>query len=144
LAYGFGRASALKLLSQVVGSKNCDQYSVFAGFTEFLGLVFGVLWGTVSLKYGFNCSYWVATSFTIVVLGLTLCDFGSLSSPHWSYNMELQEEILKRHFTGRATNFGNAALYESLDSMEAAKELPVYVGNDPSGSNFRSGGNSFS
>jgi len=60
---------------------------------------------------------------------LGVCCRHALTSVHWTYMIERQEQIIKAHYTDKESMFGLAALYESLDSMDPTKELPVFVGH---------------
>ena len=124
LAHALGRPAIIKQLSKTTGTTLFSSYNTSINLYECLGALLGIVWGVSVLLS--NASLFVALIVPLLLnlflMLLALLRLNSLLMPHWSYQVERQEAVLK--YLAR-----NKGFYESLDSREQTRELPVYVGN---------------
>eukprot|EP00347_Sterkiella_histriomuscorum_P023556 403334188 len=109
--------------------------SSLISFAECLGMALGALWTTLILIKVESFFLMISGVFMVVLIGiiLTLVKLEIINSPHWSIQISKQEQIIKTFLmqeNSQATTKITKNYYESLDSGEQARDIPIYVGKD--------------
>jgi len=91
------------------------------------GFILGSVWGLFGIVIldSVFITLMISIAATIVMMITTVIKLEILMTPHWSYQIERQESVLKHLIMSYGKHF-----YESLDSGEQARDLPVYIGNE--------------
>ena len=97
LSYSIGRPAVLKQLTKSIGIQHFHKHSLYVNLVECIGSIFGSCWGLTAVLA--LDSFFMAISmllvFQLLLLVLSITHFVFLMIPHWSYQIDRQEALLK-------------------------------------------------
>ncbi|CDW90938.1 UNKNOWN [Stylonychia lemnae] len=139
IAYGMCRYALIRQISSCLGEKYFRVNITLIKTVEIFGFTLGSIWGLVGVIL-IQSIFTVYLSCILLFTGLVilyLVKIEYIMSPHWSIQIQLQEQTLLQYMYQNGNNFGRN-YYESLDSGEQARDLPLYFGNEQHSNDYDS------